>query len=209
MEEERRFVGVAVRPRKQVRGGVLKRSRKSGFITLLALGAIGVFATAAPVNFAVTGFSRAADVPPAANLAMLPDVDADENFYQPLPVDEGLGARYILVNLAEQRMTAFEDSQEVFSAQISTGSRRSPTPAGKFAVKNKYPRAYSSVAGLYMPYWMAFTRHDGHWLGFHELPEYPDGTKEGAEHLGQPYSGGCIRLGVGDAEIIRLGRSRG
>ena len=37
--------------------------------------------------------------------------------------------------------------------------------------------------------------------GIHELPEWPNGAKEGEGHLGTPVSYGCIRLGVGDAEF--------
>jgi lipoprotein-anchoring transpeptidase ErfK/SrfK len=38
--------------------------------------------------------------------------------------------------------------------------------------------------------------------GIHELPEWPDGTKEGESHLGTPVSHGCVRLGRGDAQAV-------
>jgi lipoprotein-anchoring transpeptidase ErfK/SrfK len=41
-------------------------------------------------------------------------------------------------------------------------------------------------------------RADGKY-GLHELPEWPNGYKEGASHLGIPVSHGCVRLGVGAA----------
>ena len=117
-----------------------------------------------------------------------------------LPLSEGMGDRYVIVSLADQKMEAFEAGQRVFEAIVSTGHATRPTPKGTFTIKNKHPRAYSRVAALWMPYWMAF-HHDGqYWLGFHELPEWADGTKEGEEFLGQARSGGCIRLGVGAAE---------
>ena len=116
------------------------------------------------------------------------------------PINEGLGDRYILVNLQEQILKAYDQGQKVFETTISSGHKDRPTPRGEFKIINQSPRAYSQVADLYMPYWMAFTYDGKYWLGFHELPEYPDGSKEGEENLGRPYSGGCIRLGIGAAE---------
>ncbi|PIR97465.1 MAG: hypothetical protein COT91_01075 [Candidatus Doudnabacteria bacterium CG10_big_fil_rev_8_21_14_0_10_41_10] len=116
------------------------------------------------------------------------------------PINEGLGDRYILVNLQEQILKAYDQGKKVFETTILSGHKDRRTPRGEFKIINQSPRAYSQVADLYMPYWMAFT-HDGkYWLGFHELPEYPDGSKEGEENLGWPYSGRCIRLGIGAAE---------
>ena len=139
------------------------------------------------------------------NLLVIPvdeygDLPATDTASARLPIDEGLGDRYVLVNLAEQKIEAYDKGERVFEAIISSGHEKRPTPKGEFKIINKAQRAYSEVAQLYMPYWMAFTYDGEYWLGFHELPEYPDGSKEGEEHLGQPYSGGCIRLGVGSAE---------
>ena len=38
--------------------------------------------------------------------------------------------------------------------------------------------------------------------GIHELPEWPNGYKEGEAHLGTKASHGCVRLGVGPAEYL-------
>jgi lipoprotein-anchoring transpeptidase ErfK/SrfK len=38
--------------------------------------------------------------------------------------------------------------------------------------------------------------------GIHELPEWKNGYKEGANHLGTPVSHGCVRLGVGPAAKV-------
>lgn len=74
------------------------------------------------------------------------------------------------------------------------------TPTGEFKVHNKNPRAWSRTYGLYMPYWMAFVPSGKY--GIHELPEWPGGYKEGANHLGTPVSHGCVRLGVGSAKAV-------
>ena len=74
------------------------------------------------------------------------------------------------------------------------------TPRGQTKIYNKYPRAFSRSYGLFMPYWMAIAA-DGS-RGIHELPEWPNGYKEGANHLGIPVSHGCVRLGVGPAKFV-------
>jgi lipoprotein-anchoring transpeptidase ErfK/SrfK len=51
-----------------------------------------------------------------------------------------------------------------------------------------------------MPFWMAIT--PGGSFGIHELPEWPDGDKNGANDLGSPVSHGCVRLGIGPAERV-------
>ncbi|MCK4554035.1 L,D-transpeptidase, partial [Candidatus Parcubacteria bacterium] len=53
--------------------------------------------------------------------------------------------------------------------------------------------------GLWMPWWMSL---QSGYFGIHELPEWPDGSKEGEDHLGKPVSHGCIRLGIGPAEFL-------
>ncbi|MBP9728224.1 MAG: L,D-transpeptidase [Candidatus Moranbacteria bacterium] len=108
--------------------------------------------------------------------------------------------KYIDVDIAHQTMVLFEHGRAVDSYLVSSGKRGMDTPQGEFAVVNKALRPWSKAYGLYMPYWMAFTA-DGK-FGIHELPEWPGGYKEGADHLGHPVSHGCIRLGVGNAKRV-------
>lgn len=108
--------------------------------------------------------------------------------------------KYIDVDLTHQTMVLFDNGQAVGSYLISSGKRGMDTPKGEFSIHNKAPRPWSKAYGLYMPYWMAFTA-DGK-FGIHELPEWPGGYKEGANHLGHPVSHGCIRLGVGSAKEV-------
>jgi lipoprotein-anchoring transpeptidase ErfK/SrfK len=108
--------------------------------------------------------------------------------------------KYIDINLAQQVLCIFENGKVVDCYMISTGKRGMETTKGQFAIKNKAPRVWSKRYGLYMPYWMAVAS-DGS-FGIHELPEWPGGYKEGANHLGTPVSHGCIRLGVGPAKIV-------
>lgn len=106
----------------------------------------------------------------------------------------------VLVDLSDQKLSYFQDGLRVATDQVSTGAWSYPTPIGEFAVINKIPRAYSKKYGLYMPWWMAFAGKGSY--GLHELPEWPNGYKEGENHLGTPVSHGCIRLGVGPAKAL-------
>lgn len=108
--------------------------------------------------------------------------------------------KYIDVNLATQIMTTFENGNLLEAFLISSGKKGMDTPIGEHRIYNKAPRVYSKAYGLYMPFWMAILA-DGK-VGIHELPEWPGGYKEGANHLGTPVSHGCMRLGVGSAKIV-------
>lgn len=107
--------------------------------------------------------------------------------------------KYIDVNLTEQKLYTLEGGKLIGSYRVSTGKWSMPTPVGNFVINSKADRAYSARYGLYMPYWMAFI---GYEYGIHELPETPEGRKEGESSLGVPVSHGCIRLGVGDAPTV-------
>lgn len=107
--------------------------------------------------------------------------------------------KYIEVDLSSQVLYQMEGENVIAGHRVSTGKWSMPTPEGTFAINNKDPRAYSRKYDLYMPYWMSFV---GHEYGIHELPEWPNGAKEGEGHLGTPVSHGCIRLGIGDAQQV-------
>lgn len=108
--------------------------------------------------------------------------------------------KYIDINLRSQVMVIFEQGKAIDAFIISSGKKGLETPQGSFQIYNKSPRAWSKAYGLYMPYWMAIA--DSGKFGIHELPEWPGGYKEGANHLGIPVSHGCVRLGVGPAKEV-------
>jgi len=107
--------------------------------------------------------------------------------------------KYIDINLSKQLLTIFKDGTNMGTYRVSTGKAAMPTPTGTYSVLNKQRKRWSKEYHLFMPYWMQFTRA-GH--GIHELPEWPSGYKEGANHLGTPVSHGCVRLGVGAAATV-------
>jgi lipoprotein-anchoring transpeptidase ErfK/SrfK len=108
--------------------------------------------------------------------------------------------KYIDVNLSAQVMSIFKDGSLLDSFMISSGKSGMDTPKMETQIYNKFPRAYSATYGLFMPNWMALMPSGKY--GIHELPEWPSGYKEGANHLGIPVSHGCVRLGVGSAERV-------
>lgn len=105
----------------------------------------------------------------------------------------------IEIDTKRQELAYLIDNVKINTFKISTGKPATPTPKGSFKIKNKYARAWSKKYKLWMPYWLGIK--DGS-FGLHELPEWPNGFKEGANHIGKPVSHGCIRLSVGQAEII-------
>ena len=107
--------------------------------------------------------------------------------------------KLIHINLKKQILEEQVLGIVVKSYKVSSGKASTPTPKGKFAVVNKYPKAWSRMAGLWMPYWMAINNRG---YGFHELPIWPSGYREGANHLGIPVSHGCVRLGIGPAKQL-------
>lgn len=108
--------------------------------------------------------------------------------------------KYIDINVKSQIMSIFENGRILDAYLISSGKRGMDTPQGSFKIANKYPRPWSKKYSLFMPFWMAITPNGDY--GIHELPEWPGGYKEGANHLGIPVSHGCVRLGIGPAERV-------
>ncbi len=110
-----------------------------------------------------------------------------------------MDGKYIDIDLTHQVLSIFEDGLRKGSYKVSSGKRGMNTPTGTFHILSKGRRPWSAHYGLYMPWYMGFTTK-GH--GIHELPEWPGGYKEGANHLGIPVSHGCVRLGVGPAKLV-------
>src|SRR3989344_1721048 len=152
-----------------------------------------------PFHKKIHTFSFITAMPPAYSWR---DASAQERlfaahtFVQP----QILTGKYIDVDRTAQTMTLFDNGAVVATHLISTGRIGMETPAGIYAVENKTPRAWSRQYELFMPYWMAFTA-DGKY-GIHELPQWPGGARETAQHLGTPVSHGCVRLGYESARIV-------
>lgn len=97
----------------------------------------------------------------------------------------------------EQKLYYFLGDVRMGEFLISSGLNNT-TPKGNYNIDGKSLRAWSKY-GLWMPYWLSLKNG---YFGIHELPVWPNGTREGENHLGVQASHGCIRLGVGAAEFL-------
>jgi lipoprotein-anchoring transpeptidase ErfK/SrfK len=120
--------------------------------------------------------------------------------YSPTSIESTKLPKSIQITLSTQELAYYLNDVELGRFSISSGKKGTPTPVGEFKIYSKHPRAWSNRAKLWMPNWMAF--YPTGLYGIHELPEWPGGKKEGADHLGTPASGGCVRLGVGPAKLL-------
>jgi LysM repeat protein len=106
------------------------------------------------------------------------------------------GEKWIDVNLSTQTLLAYEGSQVVYTARVSTGISRYPTPAGTFYIQRKY--RYDDMTGgsralgdyYYLPnvpycmyYYAGYALHGTYWH----------------HNFGTPMSHGCTNLSTADA----------
>lgn len=118
-----------------------------------------------------------------------------------------LAAKYIEVDISQQSMYLFQNSQQVKSYRISTGLHY-PTPPGQYKILNKATNAFSDIYDVWMPYWMAFhfAKDVNAYLGIHELPYWiaSDGQhiQRPRSFIGAPNTGGCVALDVGAAAEV-------
>lgn len=119
--------------------------------------------------------------------------------FSPTSADNTPLEKKISITLSKQVLKQQLGGVTLATFRVSTGKPGMTTPVGDYKVLEKSPKAWSRAAKLWMPYWMKFTNR-GH--GIHELPEWPGGKKEGANHLGIAVSHGCVRLGIGPAKTM-------
>lgn len=105
---------------------------------------------------------------------------------------------YIDVDVKTQTLSVVYWERVLFRSRVSTGKIGYDTPLGVRHINWHGVRPYSAKYKLWMPWWLDL----GEGYGIHELPEWGNGVKEGANHLGIKVSHGCIRLGVGAAKIV-------
>ncbi len=137
--------------------------------------------------------------------ALNPDTDGDgfkdgdeiKAKYDPLNKSKIKLAKRIEINLNNQELSYYLGQYRMATTKISSG-KGGTTPKGNFKIQNKSLKAWSPY-GLWMPYWLGI---NGQNFGIHELPIWPNGYREGSNHLGTPVSHGCIRLGIGPAKEL-------
>lgn len=105
----------------------------------------------------------------------------------------GNGARWIEVNLSEQRVYAWEGDVLMNSFLVSTGTWATPTVTGTFSIWHKTPLQAMSGPGYYLPdvpYVMYFYKD----YGFHGTYWH--------NNFGTPMSHGCVNLTIPDSEWL-------
>jgi lipoprotein-anchoring transpeptidase ErfK/SrfK len=106
------------------------------------------------------------------------------------------GARWIDVDLTNQRVYAYEGETVVNSFIVSTGTWQTPTVTGQYKIYVKYRSAKMSGPGYYLPdvpYIMYFYKGYGlHGTYWHN-------------NFGTPMSHGCVNLTTGDAGWLLTG----
>jgi lipoprotein-anchoring transpeptidase ErfK/SrfK len=111
------------------------------------------------------------------------------------------GAKYVLVDISEQHMYAYEGNTLVFSFVASTGMNNA-TATGQFSVLNKIPSAYGSTWDIWMPYWLGIYWAGTLQNGIHALPIMSNGSILWDGYLGTPISYGCVVLGTYEAKLL-------
>jgi L,D-transpeptidase-like protein len=114
--------------------------------------------------------------------------------FTPMPADypDAAGeAKFILVDLAEQYLGAYERGRLVFSSPLATGTAEHPTPAGEFritAAHREHSSSLYTIEGTDIPYPMTWA------LRFHVAPDGVAYWLHGRDVPGYPASHGCIGL---------------
>lgn len=127
------------------------------------------------------------------------DEEELKNSFSPTSSSKDKINKLIEIDIKTQNLNYYFNNVKLLSYKVSTGKNNS-TPRGEYKIYNKHPKAWSRLAKLWMPYWMAFTANGKY--GIHELPVWPGGKREGEDHLGTPVSSGCIRLGINSAKLV-------
>lgn len=121
-----------------------------------------------------------------------PDVPAPSNYG---------GSKYILVDISDQHLYAYQGEELVYSFVASTGINNA-TAAGTFSVLDKIPNAYGGTWNIWMPNWLGIYWAGGLENGIHALPILPNGAQLWAGFLGRPISYGCVVLGAYESQLL-------
>lgn len=112
------------------------------------------------------------------------------------------GGKYIVINLSEQHLYAYQGDQLIYSFVASSGAAPYYTRVGEFRVQSKIPNAYGSTWDIWMPYWLGIYWAGSTENGIHALPVMQNGVTLWAGYLGSPVSYGCIVLGTYEASLL-------
>ena len=112
------------------------------------------------------------------------------------------GGKWVVIDLSEQHLYAYEGERLVYSFVASTGAAPYYTRAGEFRVQSKIPKAYGSRWSIWMPHWLGIYWAGSVENGIHALPILSNGQTLWAGYLGRPVSYGCVVLGTDEAQRL-------
>ena len=156
----------------------------------------------------------AAPPPAAPSLTPTPDV-APESATPPeprrqlehgdpahAPKHSGHGRR-VVYDMSDQRVWLVGADDKVRRSYLVSGSVYDNLDPGAFDVYSRSRYAVSFDGLSTMEYFVRFTEGDNAAIGFHDIPEDPDGNEvQTAEQLGTPRSHGCVRQRLVDAKAM-------
>ncbi len=128
-----------------------------------------------------------------------------QNLMLPLPISP-TNLQRIEVDLAAQRLTAYDGPRPVLSATIASGIPKWRTLTGVFQVLEHVDEAYNKLARIKMPNWLSIydIGEPGESLtnGIHALPVLGGGRRLWEGFLGTPVSFGCVVMGIEDSDAL-------
>ena len=126
--------------------------------------------------------------------AFLPTTSLDKLTPITMPEDE---AKWIRVDLSEQRVVAYENNRPVRGFVISSGLARTPTVTGEFRIKMKVPaQTMSGGEGAYY-----YNLPNVKWVQYF-YAEYAFHGTYWHNDFGRPKSHGCINMTNADAKWL-------
>ncbi|HEX2622242.1 MAG TPA: LysM peptidoglycan-binding domain-containing protein [Phototrophicaceae bacterium] len=109
------------------------------------------------------------------------------------PAPDITTGKFILVDLSDSRVYAYQDGKFLFTALGSTGLPATPTVQGQFKIYQKYASQTMSGPGYYLPgvewisyFYQGYALHGAYWH----------------HNWGQPMSHGCVNLRNEDAKWL-------
>jgi lipoprotein-anchoring transpeptidase ErfK/SrfK len=119
-----------------------------------------------------------------------------------LPADSGTGRR-IVFDVSAQRVWLVNADGAVARSYLVSGSRFDNLDNGTYQVTSRDRHATAYNSDETMNYMVRFAMGRTAPIGFHSIPQMPDGTLvESRSELGAPASDGCIRQWITDARAL-------
>lgn len=112
------------------------------------------------------------------------------------------GTRFV-VSISQQTCYLYRGAAVIGLWRCSTGRAGATTMPGNFHVISKMPRAYGSIWGFWMPYWLGIYRAGTLENGIHGLPySASTGVKVWQNAVGIPVTYGCVLLDDAAAQLV-------